>query len=208
MELEPSRYDVVYPGTCVVCGPFRGVCLGWCGVCWQQWVRLQPPSLLCWYPQELRFFYAVRELQGATRELREVRGLDSCFLFDPPPGVHPWPIANSMRMSLNLAVVQVHMSLDSAQQTRKCHSCVVTFNLGHPVSFSLSPDGDPMVLPWRSDPSPSPTPKAPSPNRQPAQKQIPLQPPQIPGTPPDALAHWLPPGGGPSPSGMRGRDRR
>jgi len=89
MELEPSRYDVVYPGTCVVCGPFRGVCLGWCGVCWQQWVRLQPPSLLCWYPQELRFFYAVRELQGATSELREVRGLDSCFLFDPPPRCAP-----------------------------------------------------------------------------------------------------------------------
>lgn len=130
------------------------------------------------------------------------------FYLIPPPGVHPWPIANSMRMSLNLAVVQVHMSLDSAQQTRKCHSCVVTFNLGHPVSFSLSPDGDPMVLPWRSDPSPSPTPKAPSPNRQPAQKQIPLQPPRVPGTPPDSLAHWLPPGGGPSPSGMRGRDRR
>ena len=43
------------------------------------------------------------------------------------------------RMPLNLAVLYALMSINSAQATRVCHLCMVTFNLPHPVYIYIPP---------------------------------------------------------------------
>ena len=88
MSLPLSTYDVLLCARCHGCGrAMEATVLGHCSRCWQLFVS----EGRGFYPPELRVWWATRELSIARTALRDFRGLDSFFLYVPPPHSHPPP---------------------------------------------------------------------------------------------------------------------